>query len=63
MNIQTFGGRRFLLTVGCGIATTFLTWYGKIDGPTYSMVIIATVGAYITGNTFQKVKNGTDLNN
>lgn len=58
MNIETFGGRRFLVTLGCGIATTLLQFLGKLDpaGSTYSLVVISTVGAYITGNTVQKVK-------
>lgn len=42
------------MTLGCGVATTALTWFGKIDGNTYSLVIIATVGAYIAGNVTQK---------
>jgi hypothetical protein len=50
------GGRRFLLTLGCGIATTVLTWFGKIDSATYSYVLIATVAAYIGGNTTQKIQ-------
>jgi len=50
------GGRRFLLTLGCGITTAILCWFGKIDGGVYATVIIATVGAYIAGNTIQKSK-------
>lgn len=57
--IVYLGGRRFILTVGCGLFTTMLTWYGKIDSGTYSTVIIATVGAYIAGNTYQKTKSTT----
>ena len=58
MTIDTFGGRRFLLTLGCGIATTFLQYMGKLDpsGSNYVLVITATVGVYIAGNTYQKVK-------
>jgi len=60
MNLDTFGGRRFLLTLGCGVATTLLQLLGKLDpaGSTYALTVIGTVGAYITGNTVQKVKQG-----
>jgi hypothetical protein len=64
VNLERIGGRRFLLTLGCGIATTVLQFFGKLDpaGSTYALVVIGTVGAYITGNTVQKVKapNGTN---
>ena len=56
MNLDTIGGRRFLLTLGCGAVTSLLTWFGKIDGATYSLVTIATVGAYIAGNVTQRIK-------
>ena len=56
MNLKALGGRRFLLTLGCGLATTALCWFGKIDGATYAMVIVGTVGAYIGGNVFEAMK-------
>lgn len=56
MNLEAFGGRRFLLTLGCGVATTGLCWFGKIGGEVYATVIIATVAAFITGNVTQKLK-------
>lgn len=54
--MENVGGRRFIATVGAGVVTSMLQWFGKLDpaGSTYAMVIIATVGAYITGNTAQK---------
>ena len=58
MDFDPFGGRRFLLTLGCGIATTILQWAGKLDpaGSTYALVVVGIVGAYIAGNTTQKIK-------
>lgn len=56
MTLNSFGGRKFLLTVGCAAVTTVLVWFGKIDASTFSLVILGTVGGYITGNVTQKVK-------
>lgn len=56
--IETLGGRKFIATIGCGFATTLLTWFSKIDSATYSLVIIGTVGAYIAGNVVQKKRSG-----
>lgn len=55
-----WGGRRFLLTVGCSIAATVLVWHGKISDSSYVTLITLTAAAYITGNTIQKVKADHD---
>ena len=60
MNLTTFGGRRFLMTMGCGMACTVLVWFAKIDPPIFRDIIIATVAVYIAGNTIQKVKGAKD---
>lgn len=54
--IESSGGRKFLLAVGAGTATTVLQWFGKLDpaGSTYALAIGSTVGAYIVGNVMQK---------
>lgn len=54
----TAGGRRFVLALGAGCTTTILQWFGKLDaaGTTYAMVVIATVGSFITGNTIEAIK-------
>jgi hypothetical protein len=54
MNLDVIGGRRFLMTMGCGAACTALVWFGKIDGNIFRDVVIATVAVYIAGNTYQK---------
>lgn len=56
VNITAIGGRRFVMTMGCGIVNTVLVWLGKIDGPIYRDILIATVAVYIAGNTAQKIK-------
>lgn len=54
MNFDRFGGRRFLLTVATQISVTALVWCGKISDDVYSVVVLATVAAYITGNVAQR---------
>lgn len=56
-SITSSGGRRFLLSVGCGIVCTFLVWFGKITPEIFRDVVIACVASYIIGNTYQKIKS------
>ncbi len=59
MNLQDYGGRRFLLAVGVGVMTTLLQWFGKLDpaGMAYGLTIGSTVAAYITGNVQENKHN------
>lgn len=57
--LGNIGGRRFFLVFCTSVATTVLTWFSKIDGSTYSLVTLGICGAYITGNTIQKIKTPT----
>lgn len=54
MNLPSLGGRRFLLTAGCGAVNAVLLWFGKLDAGSYTAITIATVAVYISGNTYQK---------
>lgn len=59
MILTACGGRRFIMTMGCGIACTMLVWFTKITPEIFRDIIIATVAAYIAGNVVQKVKAQT----
>lgn len=56
MNLDVFGGRKFVMALGCQVVTGLLQWFGKLDpaGSTYALVIVGTVGAFIAGNVMQK---------
>lgn len=56
MNFELYGGRTFLLTLGAGIVSSLLCWFGKLSGGEYVAVISLTVGAYIGANAVEKVK-------
>ena len=46
--------------MGAGFTTTILQYFGKLDpaGTTYAMVILGTVGAYITGQAYETKHTG-----
>lgn len=54
--IEQVGGRRFLLCLLTGAATVALNAAGSIDGAVYATVMLGVVGAYVAGNTTQKIK-------
>ena len=54
MNLSAVGGRKFLATMASVASCTALAWFGRIDPGVYSVVMVATVGAYIAGNVTQK---------
>lgn len=60
--LASLGGRRFLLSLGAGVVSSVLVWYGKIDGSIYRDVVIGTVGLYIAGNTAQKMQGPKSTN-
>ena len=58
--IESAGGRRFLLALSTNLITAVLVLAGKVGDAVYATVIIATVGAYIAGNTVQKIRGHED---
>lgn len=58
--MEDVGGRRFLMAIGAGVVVSVLQWYGKLDpaGTAYATIVIGVVGAYIAGNTVEKMKAG-----
>lgn len=58
--VNQLGGRKFLATMAVGISTTALAWFAKIDGATYAMVVLGTVGSFIGGNVYEKTQPKED---
>lgn len=58
--VSALGGRRFVMTMGCGFACTALVWFGKISGGEFVTVICATVAAYIAGGSAQHIFGGKE---
>lgn len=46
-NFEIFGGRAFLLALGCGVVTSIMRWFGHLDDHTYGIIISVSVGTYI----------------
>jgi putative Mn2+ efflux pump MntP len=54
MNFERVGGRTFSLVAGCGLACTVLLWFGKLTDPSFTTIILGTVGAYVLKSGFDK---------
>lgn len=48
------GYRKFTVTLAAMLSATALAYLGKIDPGVYSVVMVATAGAYIAGNVLAK---------
>lgn len=51
---------KFFMTIGCGAVCSILVAFAKIDSTAFASIIIATVGAFIAGDTYERVKKGGD---
>lgn len=58
--IEDLGGRRFLLSFASLWVASSLLMGGWIGESIYRDIVLGTVGAYILGNTWQKLKGPTE---
>jgi hypothetical protein len=62
MNFERFGGRTFLLTVGCGVVTAVMRWFGHIADGVFESIIVSSVCAYIAKSGWDEhVQKRTDV--
>ena len=47
------GGRKFTAAIAAGATASVLCYLGKLSGAEYEVIILGTLGAYITGNVWQ----------
>jgi hypothetical protein len=52
--LALFGGRRFVLAVLVLLTTAVLRWFEHLDNGSFTAVLIASVCAYIAGDTWQR---------
>ena len=50
------GGRRFIVTLLALTSAHWLAWYAHISGDAYAIVVVGTVGAFVAGVSYEKVK-------
>lgn len=54
--LKYVGGRKFTLAMFIISVTSILCWFSKIDSGVFSVVVVATLTAYTSGNVLQKLK-------
>jgi hypothetical protein len=54
VNLEAFGGRRFVMAVLTLVSVDALRWFEHLDNGSFTAVLIASVCAYIAGDTFQR---------
>ena len=59
--MQKVGGRRFILSLASLFVGSWLLISGYIESSIYRDIVIATVGAYILGNTWQKKQDESNV--
>lgn len=62
-NLHNLLSRKFILAFFTLLSCTLLVWSDSISDGVYSAVVIATVGAYITGNVIQKSTSKDNASN
>lgn len=58
--IQRAGGRKFVAAMFACACATGLMAFGQISDTVWGWVVVATIGAYITGNVSQRVFERTE---
>lgn len=58
MNLNSIGGRKFIATMTGLLMNGALVFNGSISDGVYSAVMFALIGAFITGNVYQKTAVG-----
>jgi hypothetical protein len=52
--LNRIGGRKFIVALASIASASLLVWLGRIDAGVYSVVMVATAGAYMAANVTQK---------
>lgn len=58
--IYNSGGRRFLMCLGTACSSTVLLWFARMSDLVYRDIVLGVVAVYVAGNTWQKVKGGSN---